>query len=82
MKGIQRTKIPHIGKNLARARNKLGLSQPDIHAEFGLSINSISRMENDHDPPTLYYIYMLFKYYRVNPVFLIKGKGRILLKKN
>lgn len=79
-----RKPIPKMGANLTEARMSImeggrPLIQSELAKKLNCSINSISRMENDHGPLTFYCVYKLLQDYQVNPVFLFTGEGEIFL---
>lgn len=63
-----------IGERIIENRNELGISQEELAEEIGVSINTLSNMENGKYFPKIDNIIMLSEAFSVSPEYMILGE--------
>jgi transcriptional regulator with XRE-family HTH domain len=64
-----------LGKRLKQIRRQLHLTQKAFGEKIGMVPTYISSLENARTGPGYYFLYQAAKYYNINPLYLILGKG-------
>lgn len=64
--------IKQIGKNIARIRNRKGMTQLDVAAASGMEVNSLGRIENGRTNPTVKTLVKIAKALGVKLTDLVK----------
>jgi transcriptional regulator with XRE-family HTH domain len=61
-------------------RKRLGLKQENLARQLGISITTISTIENERQLPTIPIIIGMINSYRISPIWLLKGDGEMFIK--
>ena len=80
---MQKRTLPYkkvLAERMKTLRKKLGLLQKDLARQLGISIKTISTIENERQLPTIPIIIGIINSYRVSPFWLLKGEGEMLIK--
>ncbi len=64
-----------LGKRLKQIRRQLHLTQKAFGEKIGMVPTYISSLENARTGPGYFFLYQAAKYYNINPLYLILGKG-------
>ena|SRR4029077_17476993 len=65
-----------VGTRIRKAREAVGLSQEDVGDALGLSRSAVSQWEKGQSSPTESNLVTLSGVLKVNPDYLIRGKGK------
>ncbi len=68
-----------IAERLKTIRAELRLTQKEFGARMGTSNTYISTLESALTGPGFYTLYKLTKYYNINPLYLLHGKGPVFI---
>jgi len=68
-----------VSERLKAIRAELQMSQKDFGKRMGTSNTYISTLESAHTGPGYYTLYKLTKYYNINPLYLLHGKGPVFV---
>lgn len=69
-----------LADRVKKLRKSLGLIQKDLARQLGISITTISTIENQRQLPTIPIIIGMMNNYRVSPFWLLKGEGEMFIK--
>ncbi len=70
---MKSTDYSAIGSRVKEARLKLGKSQPEFAHNLGISVSSLSDIENNRTAPDFDLLFKLISQYNVNANFIITG---------
>lgn len=70
-----------IGKTIKDLRNRKGIKQDDFASAVGVSVQTVSRWENDVNAPDLSMLPVLAKYFHVTTDYLLGVKGEAMTAK-
>ena len=70
-----------IGKNIRELRMRKGIRQEDFANAIGVSVQTVSRWENDVNVPDLSMLPVLARYFRVTTDHLLGVKGETMMAK-
>ena len=70
-----------LGKTIKELRNRKEIKQDDFAAAVGVSVQTISRWENDVNVPDLSMLPILAKYFNVTTDYLLGVKGEPMMAK-
>ena len=68
-----------ISERVKKLRKTLGLSQTEFGERIGVTIGVIRNLEHDLVPPKELLLNQICKEYHVNPDWLLKGEGDMML---
>lgn len=68
-----------LGKRLKIIRRQLHLTQKEFGEKIGMVPTYISSLENARTGPGYFFLYQAAKYYNINPLYLIMGKGPAII---
>jgi transcriptional regulator with XRE-family HTH domain len=64
-----------LGRRLREVRLDLGVSQRELARRLGIANSFVSDMEAGRMGPGFYFLFLAGKYAKINPVYLLYGKG-------
>lgn len=64
-----------LGRRLREVRLDLGISQRELARRLGIANSFVSDMEAGRMGPGFYFLFLAGKYSKINPVYLLYGKG-------
>ena len=70
-----------LGKTIKELRNRKGIKQDDFASAVGVSVQTVSRWENDVNVPDLSMLPILAKYFNVTTDYLLGVKGEPMMAK-
>ena len=70
-----------LGKTIKELRNRKGIKQDDFASAVGVSVQTVSRWENDVNVPDLSMLPILAKYFNVTTDYLLGVKGKPMMAK-
>ena len=70
-----------LGRTIKELRNRKGIKQDDFAAAVGVSVQTVSRWENDVNVPDLSMLPILAKYFNVTTDYLLGVKGEPMMAK-
>ena len=76
---MEKKVLKAVAERLKAIRAELQLSQKEFGARMGTSNTYISTLESAQTGPGYYTLYKLTKYYNINPLYLLHGKGPVFI---
>jgi DNA-binding XRE family transcriptional regulator len=69
-----------INKRFIMIRKYFNLTQEEMSRKLGISVTSISTIENERQLPTLSLTISLIDIFHISPLWLLKGEGEMFIK--